>query len=202
MKAHPMTDSIPPDLVDRMMVKCARRCCICRRYRPTKLQVHHIVEQGQGGGNEEDNLIVSCFSCHSDVHTKVPFARRFSESELKGHRDALVKMVEEGKFPALDTDDADEAMRAVVQAVSRRPPVAADLLPEATELLLLAANASDNRQGCVLLTRTRGGDTIAAGNDVRTIEHENARRQARYGHAIQQLVRAGYWTSARRASSG
>ena len=48
-----MSDEIPSDLVDRMMVKCARRCCICRRYRPTKLQVHHIVERGQGGGNEE-----------------------------------------------------------------------------------------------------------------------------------------------------
>jgi hypothetical protein len=50
-----MSDDIPADLVDKMMVKCARRCCICRRFRPTKLQVHHILERGKGGDNEEDN---------------------------------------------------------------------------------------------------------------------------------------------------
>jgi 5-methylcytosine-specific restriction endonuclease McrA len=46
---------IPQDLVDRMMVKCGRRCCICRRFLPTKLQVHHIIERANGGTNEEDN---------------------------------------------------------------------------------------------------------------------------------------------------
>src|SRR5258708_39409703 len=105
-----MSDEIPTDLVDKMMVKCGRRCCICRRFRPTKLQVHHIIERSQGGTHDEDNLIVVCFSCHSDVHTKVPFARRFSPDELRGHRDALVKMVTDGKLPTLDTDDSDEVM--------------------------------------------------------------------------------------------
>ena len=62
---------IPQDVIDAMMVKCGRRCCVCRRFRPTKLQVHHIKERAKGGGDEEDNLIVTCFSCHSDVHTHV-----------------------------------------------------------------------------------------------------------------------------------
>src|SRR3972149_9786927 len=90
---------IPQDLIDRMMVKCARRCCICRRFRPTKLQVHHIKEKNDGGTDEEDNLIVTCITCHSDVHSQVPFTRRFSVEELKGHRNALIKMLEEGKLP-------------------------------------------------------------------------------------------------------
>jgi hypothetical protein len=55
-----MSDEIPPDLVDKTMVKCARRCCICRRFRPTKLQVHHIRERSKGSSDEEANLIVSC----------------------------------------------------------------------------------------------------------------------------------------------
>ena len=75
---------IPAEVIDAMMVKCARRCCICRRFRPTKLQVHHIVERSNGGSDDESNLIVVCFSCHSDVHTKVPFSRRFSQGELIG----------------------------------------------------------------------------------------------------------------------
>ena len=45
------------EVIDRMMVRCGRRCCICRRFRPTKLQVHHIVERSQGGSDDEDNLI-------------------------------------------------------------------------------------------------------------------------------------------------
>src|SRR5215475_7064434 len=116
-----MSDEIPQELVERMMVKCARRCCICRRFRPTKLQVHHIDEKSQGGGNEEDNLIVVCFSCHSDVHTQVPFARRFSKEELKGHRDALIRMVEEGKLSAADTDDADEVMLSLLKVLQTLP---------------------------------------------------------------------------------
>src|SRR5688572_30318128 len=101
-----MTDDIPQKVVDEMMVKCGRRCCICRRFRPTKLQVHHIVERVQGGSNDLDNLIVTCMSCHSDVHTKVPFARRFTHAELKSHRDTLYVMVASGTLPASDSDDA------------------------------------------------------------------------------------------------
>jgi 5-methylcytosine-specific restriction endonuclease McrA len=82
---------LPDDLVATMMVKCARRCCICRRFRPTKLQVHHIIERNQDGDNDEENLIVICLSCHSDVHTTVPFTRRFTVEELKGHRDAVIR---------------------------------------------------------------------------------------------------------------
>src|SRR5215470_9735207 len=105
-----MADEIPQELADKMMIRCGRRCCICRRFRPTKLQVHHIVERNEGGSDDEDNLIVTCFSCHSDVHTKVPFARRFSVAELKGHRDAVIKLIEDGTLVAADSDDTDEAI--------------------------------------------------------------------------------------------
>jgi hypothetical protein len=182
-----MSESIPPDLVDRMMVKCARRCCICRRYRPTKLQVHHIVERGQGGGNEEDNLLVTCLSCHTDVHTKVPFARRFSVNELKGHRDALVKMVEEGKLPQVDTDDADEVIRSIVQAMESRPRKEMVLSPEAAEVLLRAINAVGARQGSIALEEWLDGLTIRVGGGPLVIGQDK-RLQAKYKHAIRQLV--------------
>src|ERR1041384_3841592 len=82
---------IPSELVDRMRVKCRRRCCICRRFKPIHLQVHHIDERSKGGTNEEDNLIVICLTCHTDVHTTVPFTRRFTVNELKLHRDSLIQ---------------------------------------------------------------------------------------------------------------
>ena len=186
-----MSDSIPPDLVDKMMVKCARRCCICRRYRPTKLQVHHIVERNQGGGNEEDNLIVTCLSCHSDVHTKVPFARRFSVNELKGHRDALVKMVEEAKFPASDTDDAEEVILAVVRSLQAGPKKETDLSPEASEVLLRSVNATGKRQGSIGLEEWMDGLTLRIGGSPIAIGHDDKRLQAKYQHAIKQLVTCG-----------
>src|SRR5687768_6603886 len=124
---------IAPELIDRMMVKCARRCCICRRFRPTKLQVHHIDEKGKGGSNEEDNLIVVCLSCHTDVHTRVPFARRFSVEELKGHRDGLIRLVSEGKLPADDSDDSDQVIARVVRVLGRLSQPANSLTPEAVE---------------------------------------------------------------------
>jgi hypothetical protein len=181
-----MSDNIPQDLVDKMMVKCARRCCICRRYRPTKLQVHHIVERNQGGSNDEDNLIVTCMSCHTDVHSKVPFARRFTVQELKGHRDALVKMVEQDVLPASDTDDADQVMLALLSA---KPKASALLSPEATEILLHAVNAK-SQQGCVLVSLSFEGLNITMGDDGRNIPNDDGRTQAKYKRAIKELRQA------------
>jgi hypothetical protein len=68
---------ISEEIVDRMMVKCGRRCCICRKFKSTLLQVHHIVQWADGGTNDEDNLIVLClasiFSCSISL---VPAAGR------------------------------------------------------------------------------------------------------------------------------
>jgi hypothetical protein len=181
-----MSDDIPQDLIDKMMVKCARRCCICRRFRPTKLQVHHIVERSQGGANDEDNLIVTCMSCHTDVHSKVPFARRFSVEELKGHRDTLVRMVEQGVFPADDIDDAAEVVAGLLRASAKAP---SSLSPEATEMLLRSVNGKA-QQGCVLVTESFEGLSIMMGDDGRTIPNEDGRTQAKWKRAVRELREA------------
>jgi hypothetical protein len=185
-----VSDEIPPDLVDRMMVKCGRRCSICRRFRPTKLQVHHIVERNQRGGNGEDNLIVICLGCHTDVHTKVPFARRFSATELKGHRDALCKMVAEGALPTIDTDDAEVAIQAIVEALRTAPKRDLELSPEALELLLHAVNATGRREGAVHLSDFEGL-TVWSGNRRLLITENEKRKQAKYRQAVKELVRCG-----------
>ena|SRR5208282_2120073 len=181
---------IPPDVVDRMMVKCGRRCCICKRFRPTKLQVHHIHEKGEGGSDEEDNLVVTCFSCHSDVHTKVPFARRFSQAELKGHRDTLIKQVADGVLPAEDTDDTDDMIRNIVRELRAVSTTTQDhLLPEAAEMLLGAVNASNTgQQGRVIVlpntcVQVGGRNLLTNPSDMRV--------EARYKHALEQLHRYG-----------
>lgn len=178
---------IAPEVIDRMMVKCGRRCCICRRFRPTKLQVHHIIEQNQGGSDEEDNLIVTCLSCHSDVHTKVPFARRFSVAELKGHRDAVVRMVEAGTLSAGDTDDTDEAVAAVVREMRAVPKPQIELLPEAVEILTKAVGVEGGMQGMIHFVRHDMWFSLLVGG-VDQFSHDDHRRQARYKKALDQLL--------------
>ncbi len=178
---------IDPEVIDRMMVRCGRRCCICRRFRPTKLQVHHIVERSQGGSDDEDNLIVTCFSCHSDVHTKVPFARRFSVAELKGYRAALVSLVEAGTLGVADTDDTDEAVAAIVQEMRAVPKPQIELLPEAVEILTKAVGVEGGMQGMIHFVRHEMWFSLLVGG-VDQFSYDDHRRQARYKKALDQLL--------------
>jgi hypothetical protein len=182
--------NIPQNLIDRMMIKCARRCCICRRLRPTKLQVHHINLESDGGTDDEENLIVTCTSCHTDVHSIVPFTRRFSVNELKGHRDALVQMLSEGKLPKDEPDNTDQILDRVIYNRSRLPETRS-LSPEAIEILLDAANATENRQGIILI---RGNDIrldIFPGNKKCPYEIGDRRSQAKYKAALRDLENKG-----------
>jgi hypothetical protein len=185
-------NDIPEDVVNKMMIKCGRRCCICRRFRPTKLQVHHIVERSGGGSNEEDNLIVTCFSCHSDVHSRVPFARRFTVDELKGHRDSLVQRLEQGELPSTDSDDTDEAMERLFQALrSVSPGSKPQLMPEALELLVAATSAVGERAGILTIIDT-GQLTcvIRSGGRSDFITSGDRRSEAKYKRALEQLAQA------------
>ena len=90
--------AIPDQVAARILAKCGRHCCICRRFEPLHLQVHHIVPTSEGGSDDEENLIAICLTCHSDVHARVPFGRRFSAEELLGHRRTVERLLEEGKL--------------------------------------------------------------------------------------------------------
>ena len=182
--------TVPPETADAMMVKCARRCCVCRRFRPTKLQVHHITERSSGGSDEEGNLIVVCFSCHSDVHSRVPFARRFTRAELAGHRDALVAAVAVGVFPSDDCDDADPALgRVAGSAVASL--AAPSLLPEAVELLLRAVAVEGGAQGHISATDYDGGFAAWVGHGAALAGNWDKRTQAACKRGLGQLAGSG-----------
>jgi hypothetical protein len=176
------------ELVDRMMVKCARRCCICRRFNPTKLQVHHIVQRSEGGTDDEDNLIVTCITCHSDIHSQVPFARRFSVEELKGHRDALIKMLEEGKLPRDEQED-NQIIDKVIKRISDgiRLSETEAISPESVQLLLASAHATGERQGIITIIRYHNGLKICPGNEDCPYNLGNRRNEAKYKAALEEL---------------
>ena len=180
---------IPQESAARMMVKCGRRCCVCRRFRPTRLQVHHIIEQTKGGSDEDDNLIVVCFSCHTDIHTLVPFARRFSEGELKGHRDALCALMSSGSLPTNDSDDTDDVIARIVGYLRSPRPDKLTLMPEAVELLLKAALTEGAMQGQIHFIPHDGGLSFLTGGI--QVEAIDRRSQAKYKAAFDQLIQTG-----------
>lgn len=181
-----------------ILAKCGRHCCICRRFRPTMLQVHHILEKPQGGTDEADNLIAVCLTCHSDVHSSRPFARRFGVEELKQHRDAVFGMVAEGALvPPADDEcrgalvgfstasgrgDAQSIVIAQGQLISPRLP------KEAIEVLVAAAESSS---GQVIRVRTSSGLTVQAGKR-NLVPSRSPRDEARYKHAVEELSEQGF----------
>jgi hypothetical protein len=182
----PEDDPIPPETVDQMMLKCGRRCCICRRYRPTRLQVHHIKERSDGGTHDEDNLIVTCQTCHTDVHSHVPFMRRFSEAELKGHRDALIKLVREGTLPATGTEDADVILDLISRILGQKDTPKTELMAEGRAVLITACEEGEH-QGRIMLSFDGAGWQFACGNKEMRLPHSDRRRQAAYKKALEQL---------------
>jgi HNH endonuclease len=158
--------AISPALVAEVLSKCARHCCICRRFRPLYLQVHHIDEQAAGGGDEFGNLMPICVSCHCDVHTQTKLTRRFTIPELQLHRDNVYRLVTEGKLPSgRADDDGFTALSAPIVALLRNVPPPAGAVPELTreaiEILLAAATSNQpidvlaERKGMIFLTADR-----------------------------------------------
>lgn len=187
--------SIPQHLVNQILVKCGRHCCICRRFEPLHLQVHHIVERAGGGTDSLDNLIALCLTCHSDVHTKTKMSRRFTPQELKEHRDLTFRLVAERKLPTGDVgqDRIDTVLSAVLQALgspsnqysSPRIQSETDSLPPAAIRVLVEAARSP--YGMVLLVRSSNGMALQI-NGKQLCERGNPRSEAEYKDAVDRLL--------------
>lgn len=185
---------------EQALTKCHRICCICRRFRPIHVQVHHIIERNDGGTDEFDNLIPACIFCHQGhIHARVPFTQRFSQAELKGLRDAVYDLVAEGKLvpPEADADtsivDAAPATQAAPAAarsisIAKGQFVDPGLPSEAAELVVRLASAD---RGYLVHTSTRGGDTLqVAGGEV-IVKDANGRQWALYENILDELTAAG-----------
>lgn len=80
----------PPSVADEVLVKCGRHCCLCGKYAGLKMELHHIKQVADGGENTAENCIPLCLDCHAEVGSYNPHhpkGRKYTEKELKGHRD-------------------------------------------------------------------------------------------------------------------
>lgn len=87
------SNEFPPKVVESLLIKCHRHCCLCHRFSGTAMIIHHIDQNGSG---TEENGIPLCLSCHQEVgayNPKHPIGRKFTPSELKKHRDQWFAIV-------------------------------------------------------------------------------------------------------------
>ncbi len=113
--------SFPPAVAESLLVKCHRHCCVCHKPAGTKMVVHHIIPETEGGPQTEDNGIPLCFDCHAEVmayNTRHPLGRRFTSSELQKHRDQWFAICARPPWGRHDSaaPPADAVLRSVDEA--------------------------------------------------------------------------------------
>ncbi|MDY0300027.1 MAG: HNH endonuclease [Trichlorobacter sp.] len=94
--------SFSKEIVEDALVASGRSCCICRKFCGVRIETHHLKPKQQGGDDSFDNCIPLCFDCHAEVehyNNNHPRGRKFSEGELRKHRDNWYSMVRELNTP-------------------------------------------------------------------------------------------------------
>ncbi len=88
--------TFPSEVAERALLDSGRCCCLCHKFCSSKIELHHIEAKADGGEDTYDNCIPLCFDCHAEVRAydpKHPKGRKFTTSELKGHRDRWYEKV-------------------------------------------------------------------------------------------------------------
>lgn len=80
----------PADIREDALVRSGRHCCVCHQAAGRDVNVHHIVQEADGGPNTLENAIVLCSKCHGEAghyNPRHPLGTKYSPSELRRHRD-------------------------------------------------------------------------------------------------------------------
>ncbi len=82
--------SFPQKVAEQALLDSGRYCCICHKFCGFKIELHHIVQSSAGGEDTYENCIPLCLDCHAEVkayNPQHPKGRKYTESELRAHRD-------------------------------------------------------------------------------------------------------------------
>lgn len=180
----------PREVADEALVRCARRCCICRKFCGTRMQTHHIIQEADAGADTLDNCIPLCFDCHGEVvsyNPKHPIGRKFLSDELKRHRDIwfdFVKAHPERINAASDSFfvRSGTSLSSFIQAAA-----GPELSAAAVELLIEAVKEPKGQIWSFKLFR--GARIFTNNRDF--IEKDNPRSRALWEAALNELTRAG-----------
>lgn len=132
-----------------VLVRSARHCCVCHRYKGLKIEVHHIIPRADNGTDDIDNAIALCLDCHADAghyNPKHPKGTKLGAEELRHARDAWFDSVEQHKISAAPTSDLHaryifssdlEILQEVCEAKFENIPINNPLLLETEPLKFL-----------------------------------------------------------------
>ena len=87
---HASVMPFPKKIRETVLVRSHRRCCVCHKFAGRNVNVHHIVQEADGGENTIDNAICLCLPCHADAghfNSRHPLGTKYSPDELRAHRD-------------------------------------------------------------------------------------------------------------------
>ena len=87
--------SVPKEVQKDVLVKSARRCCICfglhRKFDEVHGQIAHL--DGNSENNVLDNLAFLCLPCHDRYDSRTSQSKGLTIQEVKHYRDLLYKQV-------------------------------------------------------------------------------------------------------------
>ena len=131
------------EVKNRSLLACGRRCCICHAFCGTKMEVHHIKPEAEGGEDTFENAIPLCFNCHADVghyNPKHPKGNRYSKRELIQHRKKWYERVRSGETG--DKEKKEEVPPLTVKRESNQEGILLPRIKSGKELLSYIQNAS------------------------------------------------------------
>ncbi len=108
--------SFSKEIVEDALVACGRSCCICHKFCGVRIETHHLKPKHLGGDDSFENCIPLCFDCHAEVehyNNNHPRGRKFSEGELRKHRDNWYSKVCELNTPLPRPENSVHVIQAV-----------------------------------------------------------------------------------------
>ena len=193
---------------EKALVAAGRRCCLCSDFKGVRLEVHHIEAESADGSNDFDNAIPLCFDCHADVghyNPEHPRGNRYSDTELRGHRDRLYDQIRSGHLsPAPRQEEwaycrylvckSFSALSEIVNGNLDRTPVASPLLADTIALAemrhLVHVQGSNHRAGTVHGDRFPNAEAYYAQHSSVQIPQDSDARTYPYFDAIRMLDEA------------
>ena len=79
-----------PATRQEVLVRSHRRCCVCHDFAGRSVNVHHVIQEADGGANTIENAICLCLRCHAEAghfNSRHPLGTKYSSPELLAHRD-------------------------------------------------------------------------------------------------------------------
>lgn len=136
MKKH--RPKISVDTQERLLHDSDHRCSKC--YGPDHdVQVHHI--DGNPANNDDENLIVLCLNCHSEIERKGGLGKKYTAGELRKYRTSWEQEVARRRIQTLEFDSTLAVFE--IKKLSNRIqaiPFAQSREEEAIELLRIMSN--------------------------------------------------------------